>query len=283
MNRAILMFLALIVTLAQPVFSQDLIDDTDVYEFFRKDFDFVILQGMPVNILQATKNRDARSLSMYAALLFYTEHLTQRQHPKINGLSVLREATSIAWISQELDVLRAVKAVWASPIFGANDINAAQEIEKFIQTILQKQTPQINEGPALPPVETTVTTADYDPQALLSAEEYARVDALQQIAESIFGVLIESLTEVEDFEVQRDVVVAKLQKSLVTGAKFGEMEIRDGEVHIPVVIEKKWILASIKQTLKAQNKTMSYEEKSRLENTIQSEYRSTGMGAIIEK
>jgi hypothetical protein len=246
--------------------AQDKSDD-GLYIFFGNNPDFLFLKGLNKKITEARSKQNTLALCAYAALVFYAENISSKKDETCDGVTLLREATSIAWEKEDIRALTCAQALWSSKFFGLNDKKGAAEIQKFIEEIKKKK----KEKPS---------TSDHSPQKILLAEEYARLDAVERIAESIFGVIIQSVTETKDYVTTRDVVVATLKTSLLIGAKFETMQIKGDEVHIPVVITKDQVLASIKYVLTKQGKQMSSVELKKLEGSLQEEYRAIGIGII---
>lgn len=260
----------------QPVLPED-----DLYIFFGAKNDFLFLQNINQRIEESRKKQDVTSLCAYAALLFYAEHLSGKRHEMIDGISVLKEAASIAWEKQDVRSLTSVQIVWGSKFFGLNDAAGADEIGKYIQNLKSKDPTSIKKDTPVkdtPVIQTPLplSTATLDAQKFLMAEEYARLDAVEQIAESIFGVMIQSVTDVKNFSTVKDVVVSELKSSLLIGAKFGTTEIKGDEVRVPVVVAKDQIIASMSMALG--KKSMSSKEKKAFEQSLQNEYKAVGTG-----
>lgn len=240
------------------------------YQFYKEKLDFAFLKDIELKVEYARQKRDASSLCVYAATLFYAEHLSGQRYVKLDGITVLREATLIAWQDEDVQSLMAARAVWASRLFGPDNPSAAEAIDRFLQDLAKKA-----EHPEEPSWQ--------DPQLFLMAEEQGRLDAISQVAEQVFGVMIESMTEVKDLSTERDVVIAKLENNLLIGAKFGDTEVRGNEVRVPVTVSRAAIIGAMKQALLAQNKKMSKSEEARLEQSLKSEYRAVGVGIISEE
>ena len=260
----------------------------NIYNFFGKNKELIFLKNIEKKIINAQNTKNATSLCAYSALLFYAQHLTGKEHEEMNGVRLLREATYIAWKNNSIFQLEAVKAVWGSKFFGANDPVSAKAVEKQIVKIKREMAEkEKDKNETLIEIEIEAEPEkhkepkqDYDPQKVLQAEEYARVDALAQIAEQIFGVALYSVTDVKNFETKHDLVVAKLKSNLLTGAKFGEMQIQGGEVTVPVTIKKKWIIIAMKQSLLNRKKGINKFELEKFEKSLKPEYKAVGMGII---
>lgn len=256
---------ALLVAISFPAQAGD-----EIYQFYRPELDFALLKDIEQKIERARENRNAHSLCVYAGALFYAEHVSGRANEDLPAIGVLREATLIAWQDEDVAALASAKAIWASTFFGPDNPTAAEAIEKFLQDFGKK------DGQEQP-------FRQHDPQLFLMAEEQARLDAIQQLAEQIFGVMIESTTDVENFTAEKDVVVAKLKASLLLGARFGATEVQDHEVHVSVEVSKASIIASMKQALLSQNKKMKESDQARLEKSLKSKYTAVGVGIISEE
>ena len=248
--------------------------EENIYRFFMGKLDFSFLKNIEVRILQARKQKDGERLCIYAAMLFYTERVAGKKHSITKAESLLNEGTGIAWRAEDIKALKVAKAVWRSKMFGPYKKDAAKAIRDEIRRLkkLQKKTQK--------PIEKQTPTKSHDPQAILQAEEYARVSAVEQLAESVFGVMVKSLSEVEDFQLKKDVVITKLKTHIITGAIFGETKIEGDEIHVPVVISREAVIASIERTMLSEGKKMDAAEKKKLEKTLRSKYKSVGIGAI---
>lgn len=75
------------------------------------------------------------------------------------------------------------------------------------------------------------------PQARLLALRAAKIDALRNLLETVKGVHIDSTTRVKDFEVQKDVVMTRVE-GLVRGARQVHVEyMPDGTVEVVMEID----------------------------------------------
>ena len=78
--------------------------------------------------------------------------------------------------------------------------------------------------------------AQSDPQKRLMAKRAAKVDALRNLAEMVYGVRIDSRTTVRDFVTQSDVVRARLD-TLIQGAREVDyVERSDGTAEVTVEV-----------------------------------------------
>lgn len=272
-----------------------------LYNFFGES-DYIYLKGIDLKISQAHQDKDVKSLCAYAALLFYTEHISKKKHDEVSGITLLREATLIAWKKENIQELQIVQKIWGSNFFGPSDKVSAREIQKKIQKIKKEHEKKKDdldnevweELPTIPKMEEKteepkkekvpeIKQEEFDPQKFLSAEEYARIDALEQIAERVFGVLIQSATNVKDFTVTKDVVISNLKSSLILGAKFGKTDIQGDQVSVPVTVTQAQILASMKIVLIRQKKKLSQEDLEKFSKNLNKEYKSTGIGFMSKE
>lgn len=256
----------------------------NLQKFFGSGKEYSFLQGIEAKIETAKKEQNVRLLGAYACLLFYAQNLSGKQKEKWTGTEILREATSLAWEHENIQELMILEALWASKIFGPDDPNTAEEIKKQIEALKEKQKAKnIEENIFVEPTpgeDNPPADPNLDPQKFLSAEEYARVDAVQQLAEQVFGVMVQSSSDVKNFTLEKDVVVAELQSQLMLGARFGKTVAHGKELQVPVMVDKNSVILALKQTLASKKKKMSKAEWIQLESTLQEEYHATGMGIV---
>lgn len=78
--------------------------------------------------------------------------------------------------------------------------------------------------------------AQGEPQKRLMAKRAAKVDALRNLTEMVYGVRIDSRTNVRDFVTQSDVIRARME-SVIQGAKEGDyLEHPDGTAEVTVEV-----------------------------------------------
>ncbi len=261
---------SLFVVLLLVVFSiSSLCQEASLDTFFGSAKEYIFLKGIETKIDKAREQKNVRLLTAYTALLFYAQKLSGKKNKKYDADELLREATLFAGEKKNIQELKALEAVWRSKIFGPNDIECADSIKKYIEDINKPGT-----------IEKPEETTPLNPQKLLNAEEYARIDAISQIAESIFGVVIQSNTDIKDFVAQKDIVVAELKASLMLGIQFSEMEIQGKEVHIMALVKKNFVLSALRQSFLKRNKPMSKEDWTKLENSLPEEYTAIGMSIV---
>lgn len=78
--------------------------------------------------------------------------------------------------------------------------------------------------------------AQMDPQKRLMAKRAAKVDALRNLAETVYGVRISSSTTVRDFVTQSDVVRAKLAAVIQGAREVDYVERPDGTAEVTVEV-----------------------------------------------
>jgi hypothetical protein len=78
--------------------------------------------------------------------------------------------------------------------------------------------------------------AQMDPQKRLMAKRAAKVDALRNLAEIVYGVQINSRTTVRDFVTQSDVIRAKLDSVIQGAREVDYVERPDGTAEVTVEI-----------------------------------------------
>lgn len=78
--------------------------------------------------------------------------------------------------------------------------------------------------------------AQVDPQTRLMAKRAARVDALRNLAETVYGVRVSSRTTVRDFATQSDVIRAKLNVVIQGAREIDYVERADGTAEVTVEI-----------------------------------------------
>ena len=80
------------------------------------------------------------------------------------------------------------------------------------------------------------TGAQTDPQIRLMAKRAAKADALRNLAETIYGVRVDSRTTVRDFVTQSDVVRASLNSVIQGAREVDYVERPDGTAEVTVEI-----------------------------------------------
>jgi len=78
--------------------------------------------------------------------------------------------------------------------------------------------------------------AQLDPQKRLMAKRAAKVDALRNLAEIVYGVRVSSSTTVRDFVTQSDVIRAKLDSVIQGAREVDYIERADGTAEVTVEI-----------------------------------------------
>jgi hypothetical protein len=78
--------------------------------------------------------------------------------------------------------------------------------------------------------------AQLDPQSRLMAKRAAKVDALRNLAETVYGVRISSRTTVRDFVTESDVIRAKLDLVIQGAREINYVERADGTAEVTVEI-----------------------------------------------
>ncbi len=78
--------------------------------------------------------------------------------------------------------------------------------------------------------------AQTDPQTRLMAKRAAKVDALRNLAEMVYGVQVNSRTTVRDFVTQSDVIRAKLDSVIQGAREVDYVERPDGTAEVTVEI-----------------------------------------------
>ncbi|NUM35167.1 MAG: hypothetical protein HUU50_11520 [Candidatus Brocadiae bacterium] len=261
----------LLITLLFAIFVLSLSCQT-LDSFFGSSKDYAFLQGIEAKIDKARAEKNVQVLTAYTALLFYAQNLSGKRNSKYDADELLREATLIAGQKKNVQELKALEGVWRSKVFGPNDAECADSILKYIEDISKESIPAVTEKQK--------ETLSFNAQKLLSAEEYARIDAVSQIAESVFGVVIESNTNVKDFVAQKDIVVSELKANLMLGTQFNEMKIQGREVHVLAILKKDFVLSTLRQSFLKRKQRMTREDWNRLEQNLPQEYTAIGMAAI---
>jgi hypothetical protein len=78
--------------------------------------------------------------------------------------------------------------------------------------------------------------AQSEPQTRLMAKRAAKVDALRNLAETIYGVRVDSYTTVRDFVTQSDVIKARLNTVIQGAREVDYVERQDGTAEVTVEI-----------------------------------------------
>jgi hypothetical protein len=78
--------------------------------------------------------------------------------------------------------------------------------------------------------------AQTDPQKRLMAKRAAKVDALRNLAETIYGVRVDSSTTVRDFVTQSDVIKARLETVIQGAREVDYVERPDGTAEVTVEV-----------------------------------------------
>jgi len=82
----------------------------------------------------------------------------------------------------------------------------------------------------------TNVDAQSEPQTRLMAKRAAKVDALRNLAETIYGVRVDSHTTVRDFVTQSDVIKARLNTVIQGAREVDYVERQDGTAEVTVEI-----------------------------------------------
>jgi hypothetical protein len=99
--------------------------------------------------------------------------------------------------------------------------------------------------------------AQVDPQKRLMAKRAAKVDALRNLAEMVYGVRIDSRTTVRDFVTQSDVIKAKLHAVIQGAREVDYVERPDGTAEVTVEIDLGQVVDVLGRSLSYDNQTFT--------------------------